>query len=106
MRVVSWDGQNIVDGAHIMPFSEFHNDLFVNGIALCKNHHWAFDHGWFGIDDDYRILIPRDRFTEEAAVESRGMMKFRSESINLPKDFRYLPSKESLDWHRNNWEIA
>lgn len=38
-RVVSWDGQNIVDGAHIMPFSECRDDRFVNGLALCKNHH-------------------------------------------------------------------
>jgi putative restriction endonuclease len=106
VRVVSWDGQNIVDGAHIMPFSEFHNDLFVNGIALCKNHHWAFDRGWFGIDDDYRIVIPRERFTEEAAVESRVMMTFHNEDIKLPQDSRYLPSKESLRWHRINWDIS
>jgi putative restriction endonuclease len=106
MRVVSWDGQNIVDGAHIMPFSEFHDDRFVNGIALCKNHHWAFDRGWFGIDDDYRIVIPRDRFTEAAAIDSREMMAFHNESISLPQDSRYLPSKESLYWHRADWKIA
>lgn len=106
MRVVSWDGQNIVDGAHIMPFSEFHNDLFVNGIALCKNHHWAFDRGWFGIDDDYRIVIPRDRFTEEAAVESRVMLEFQGEEMHSPSENRHTPSLEALKWHRNKWRIA
>jgi putative restriction endonuclease len=39
--------------------------------ALWKNHHWAFDHGWFGAGDDYRIVIPQGRFMEEPAVESR-----------------------------------
>lgn len=24
-----------------MPFLEFHNDLLVSGLALCKKHHWA-----------------------------------------------------------------
>jgi putative restriction endonuclease len=64
---------NMLDGAHIQPFAEFRGDRFVNGLALCKNHHWAFDHGWFGVDDDYRVLIPQERFTEEQAVESRGV---------------------------------
>ncbi|MEO1296728.1 MAG: HNH endonuclease [Cyanobacteria bacterium J06636_16] len=105
MRVVSWDGQIIVDGAHIMPFSEFHNDLFVNGIALCKNHHWAFDRGWFGIDDDYRIVIPRDRFTEEAAMESREMVAFRGEAIGLPKKQEFMPSLKGLQWHTEKWKI-
>lgn len=106
MRVVSWDGQNIVGGAHIMPFSEFHNDLFVNGIALCKNHHWAFDRGWFGIDDEYRIMIPRDRFTEEPALESREMMSFSGEVIGLPRERKFLPSLEDLRWHQEKWMIC
>jgi putative restriction endonuclease len=105
MRVVSWDGQNIVDGAHIMPFSEFHNDLFVNGIALCKNHHWAFDRGWFGIDDDYQILTSEERFTEEPAVHSEGMIAFNGERIKLPINEEYLPSTESLRWHRERWQL-
>jgi putative restriction endonuclease len=106
MRVVSWDGQNIVDGAHIMPFSEFHNDLFVNGIALCKNHHWAFDRGWFGISSDYRIIIAKDKFTEETAKESRGMIDFGEESIELPAEEKFRPSLDALDWHRERWGIA
>ena len=46
------------------------------------------DYVWFGVDDDYRIVIPWDRFKipwdrfkEEAAVESRGMMAFKGEQI-------------------------
>lgn len=106
MRVVSWDGQNAVDGAHIQPFSEFHSDLFVNGLALCKNHHWAFDHGWFGVDDDYQIVIPQERFVEEAAVESREMMAFRGEAIGLPREREFSPSLEGLMWHRERWGIV
>ncbi|HIK45407.1 MAG TPA: HNH endonuclease [Leptolyngbyaceae cyanobacterium M65_K2018_010] len=105
LRVVSWDGVNMVDGAHIQPFSEFRDDRFVNGLALCKNHHWAFDRGWFGVDDDYRIMIPWDRFIEEAAVESRGMMGFKGERIELPREESFMPSLEGLRWHRERWGI-
>lgn len=105
LRIISADGQDIVDGAHIKPFSEFRDDRFVNGLALCKNHHWAFDHGWFGVDDDYRILIPWERFTEESAVESREMMAFRGEAIGLPRQQEFMPSLEELKWHRERWKI-
>jgi len=57
LRIISQDSQNIVDGAHIKPFSEFRDDRFDNGISLCKNHHWAFDRGWFSIGDDYRVIV-------------------------------------------------
>lgn len=39
LRIISLDSQNIVDGAHIKPFSELRDDRFDNGLALCKNHH-------------------------------------------------------------------
>lgn len=33
----------IIDAAHLVPFSEGHNDHPTNGLALCKNQHWAMD---------------------------------------------------------------
>ncbi|MBE9159866.1 HNH endonuclease [Nodosilinea sp. LEGE 06152] len=105
LRIISADGQDIVDGAHIKPFAEFRDDRFVNGLALCKNHHWAFDHGWFGVDDDYRIVIPQERFMEEPAVESREMLAFRGEVIRLPRQREYRPSLEGLGWHRKRWKV-
>jgi predicted restriction endonuclease len=80
-------------------------DVSLNGLALCKNHHWAFDHGWFGVDDDYRIVIPQERFMEEAAVESREMVAFRGEAIGLPREREFRPSLEGLRWHRERWGI-
>jgi putative restriction endonuclease len=51
LKIVSRDSQNIGDGAQIKPFAEFRDDRFDNGLALCKNYHWAFDRGWFSIND-------------------------------------------------------
>lgn len=87
-----------------MPFPAFYNDLFVNGIALRKNNHWAFDHGWFGVDDDYRILVPQGQFTKESAVDSRESMVFREEGIGLPRQQAFMPSLEGLQWHRERME--
>lgn len=83
------DGVNMVDEEHIQAFAEFWGDRFVNWLALCKNHHWAFDRGWFGVDDDYFIVTPWDRFMEKATVESREAVVFRGKSIGLPKERVY-----------------
>jgi putative restriction endonuclease len=106
LRIVSLDSQNIVDGAHIQPFSTFRDDRFDNGLALCKNHHWAFDRGWFSVSDDYRILIPHDRFTEEPPQDTRPMQDFDQEPIFLPTQEAHYPRLEALNWHRERWGIA
>lgn len=106
LRIISSDSQNIVDGAHIKPFSEFRDDRFDNGLALCKNHHWAFDRGWFGISENYRIIIPPDRFTEESPQNTRPMGEFNGEQIILPTQAAHYPRLESLHWHRQRWNIA
>ena len=106
LKIVSQDNQNIVDGAHIKPFAEFHDDLFDNGIALCKNHHWAFDRGWFGINDDYKIMVLNDRFLEETPKGMRSLQDFDGEMILLPNQETYKPRIDSLQWHRSFWKIA
>jgi putative restriction endonuclease len=52
--------QNLLDGAHIKPFSMFFDSKIDNGMALCKNHHWAFDLGWFSVDENYKIIVAKD----------------------------------------------
>lgn len=106
LKIVSQSSQNIVDGAHIKPFSEFRDDRFDNGLALCKNHHWAFDRGWFGIDDNYRIVVPHDRFYEAAPKGMRSMRDFDGEKILLPNNEIYNPRIDALQWHLNFWKIA
>ena len=105
VRVVGQNNLNLVDGALIKPFSTFRNNMFVNGLSLCKNHHWAFDKGWFGVDGNYKISIPEGRFTEEKAINSRGMKDLHRESIALPNNADYYPDKESLKWHMEYWKI-
>ena len=97
---------NIVDGSHILPFAEFRDDRFDNGISLCKNHHWAFDRGWFSIDDNYRIIIAKERLHEEPSEHTRQMQDFHGEQILLPTKAEYEPRLAALEWHRKHWGIA
>ena len=106
LKIISQDNQNIVDGAHIKPFSEFRDDQFDNGVALCKNHHWAFDHGWFSINDDYQIIVPKSRIYEETPTDTKAMSDFHGEQLLMPIQTAYQPRIEALQWHRQYWRIA
>ncbi|RZM79144.1 HNH endonuclease [Leptolyngbya iicbica] len=106
LRIISLDETNIVDGAHIKPFSKFKDDTYSNGISLCKNHHWAFDHGWFGIDENYRILIRQNWLTESASQGTKLMREYHGEGIILPHEDEFLPDLGALEWHRQHWKIA
>lgn len=106
LKIISQDNQNIVDGAHIKPFAEFRDDRFNNGISLCKNHHWAFDHGWFSIDDDYRIIVPEERFYEETPIDTKSIKDFHGEQILMPIQIEHQPRIDALQWHRSYWKIA
>ena len=100
LQVIDALGQNIVDGAHIKPFSLFYDERLDNGISLCKNHHWAFDHGWFTIDDDYTLLISES--LREDSLHATPMKEFNGERIWLPSNQQHYPRTEALRWHREN----
>lgn len=106
LRIVSDKNHNIVDGSHILPFAEFRDDFFDNGISLCKNHHWAFDRGWFSIDNTYRIIVASERLHEEASGNTRPIKDFHGEQILLPTQAKYNPRLSALEWHRKHWKIA
>ncbi len=58
------------------------------------------------MDDDYRIVILWQRFKDEAAVGSRGMMQFQGERLESPREERFMPSLEGLRWHRERRSIG
>lgn len=89
------EGNSLIDAAHIMPFSQFHNDDPRNGIALCKNHHWGFDAGWFALSNEYKVLV------SPHLQESSGYLK-QGGFIRLPEETQYAPAQETLEWHRLN----
>ncbi|WP_211293094.1 HNH endonuclease [Brunnivagina elsteri] len=100
LQILDTDGKNIVDGSHIKPFSKFYDDRIDNGLSLCKNHHWAFDRGWFTIADDYTIIVS-DRI-REVSPNAKPMREFIGDRITLPAQQQYYPRLDALAWHREN----
>lgn len=85
----------IVDGAHILPFAEFHSDHPRNGLSLCKNHHWGFDSGWFGITENYKVSVS-PQLTNASGYITHGT------EILLPENALYHPEPAALQWHQDN----
>ena len=84
------------EAAHIVPKSEAGVDDVRNGLALCKQHHWAFDRGMFGIDASYNIIVP-DKVARVA--ENKSLLRFRNQPIGTPN---IEPHPSALEWHRNH----
>jgi putative restriction endonuclease len=100
-RLVTVDSGSIVDAAHIHQFADSRNNHPRNGIALCKNAHWMFDEGLWSLDDEYRVLINRERF-DEAGVYELLLSSKANTPVFLPVDPNYWPDKSHLAWHRKH----
>lgn len=90
------NGLVIIDAAHLIPFSESQDDDPRNGIALCKNHHWAMD--------KFLIVPGTDRLwhvspeLDDRIEGCKEIISLNKRKILLPHDQKYYPKKESLNW--------
>jgi putative restriction endonuclease len=86
-----------VDAAHLIPFSDSRNDHPTNGLALCKNHHWALDQRLIAPDPSGSWTVSR----HIDARRSRGEEELRSLSgkpLLTPKDEAFRPAREGIEW--------
>ncbi len=90
------NGLVIIDAAHLIPFSESRDDDPRNGIALCKNHHWAMDKFLIvpGTDKLWHVSPELDDRIEGC----KEIISLNKRKILLPQDEKYYPKAESLDW--------
>jgi putative restriction endonuclease len=100
-RMTTLAMESIVDAAHIHQFHNSRNNDPRNGMALSKNAHWQFDRGLWSVNDDYRVLVNREKFREEGMAGQR-LTDFEGRRISLPDDPRYWPEQDSLKWHRQH----
>jgi putative restriction endonuclease len=98
-RMTTLEMESIVDAAHIHEFRDSRNNEPCNGIALTKNAHWQFDRGLWSLNDDYRVLVNREKFIEDGAPGQR-LADFEGRRIFLPSDPKYWPDHTYLNWHR------
>lgn len=91
----------IIDAAHIHQFADSLNNDPQNGMALSKNAHWLFDSGLWSIDNDYRILVATEEFTE-SSPNQRSLLDFAGERLRLPRNEKLWPDQRHLRWHRKH----
>jgi len=97
IRLAAGNDVSFIDAAHLVPFSESANDHPTNGLALCKNHHWAMDRNLIAPCPDHHwkvsaILDPRRSNGEMELLELAG------KSLLLPKDEAFHPHVDGLEW--------
>lgn len=94
-------GSSIVDAAHIHQFADSRNNDPKNGLALSKNAHWLFDHGFWTISDDYTVSVAISHFTEQSP-DQKALCDYHGQKIRLPKNSALWPNPIHLAWHRKN----
>jgi len=98
-RMVTLTSESIVDACHIHSFRDSRNNDPRNGLALSKNAHWQFDRGLWSLDNDYRVVINKEKFMEDG-VPGQRLADFEGRRIFLPSDPKYWPERDYIDWHR------
>jgi len=94
-----------VEAAHIVPHSSKGKDDVLNGLALCHFHHWAFDAGWFALEDDYNIIVSQKVNSLPSDYGKMGdyeCVRINSAKIILPQNKEIYPHQNSIQWHREN----
>lgn len=87
----------MVDACHIIPFSISQDDTIQNGISLSPNIHRAFDRGLLTINQDYIVRVSPSIKMDSSVND---FLQLDGKSIALPKDPKYYPSQEAIEWHR------
>ena len=87
------------DAAHIVPRSQMGADDARNGIALCKQHHWAFDKGLFGVTDDRNIIVPE---AVSSIAQNLRLKQLDGHAIREAADPRFSVHPDAFRWHRDH----
>lgn len=99
-RLTTLDMESIVDAAHIHAFVDSRNNDSRNGLALSKNAHWQFDRGLWSLDDNFRVIVNKEKFIEDGKPGQR-LRDLDGQRIFLPDESKYWPDCKYLEWHRH-----
>jgi hypothetical protein len=101
---LSWE----VEAAHIVPNRSMGRDDIWNGLALCHLHHWAFDVGWFTLQDDYAIQVSKQvnsLLPDYGKLGNYNIIRAlldKNNKILLPSRRENYPHENAIHWHREN----
>lgn len=85
-----------LEAAHIKPRA--HNGLYLpcNGIAMSRDMHFAFDKGFFTIDENYKIVIHPDVLRTDSYINM-----YNGHELHLPQVDYFKPNQNYLQYHRD-----
>lgn len=86
----------MVDAAHLIPWNLNQDDDPRNGMALCKNHHWAMDR-WL-IAPAPEINWKVSSLLDDRIEGQRDLLDLQNRSILLPRESRFYPRGDALTW--------
>ena len=84
-----------LEAAHIKPRS--HGGLYLpsNGLALCRDLHWAFDKGFFTLNDNLQVQV-------HPAITSDYLRAYDGRTIRVPQNPFFAPNLDNIHYHRNS----
>lgn len=91
---------SLLDAAHIVPDNDERGVAsVVNGLAMCKIHHAAFDRYFLGIRPDYVVEIRHDLLEEvDGPMLKHGLQELHGNSLmTVPKSPRQRPERDLLE---------
>jgi putative restriction endonuclease len=88
---------SFIDAAHLVPFSVAPNDHPTNGLALCKNHHWAMDRDIIAPGPDLHWHVTK-RLDPRRSNGEKELHDLAGKSLLLPKDPAFHPDEKGLVW--------
>lgn len=93
-QAIEYKDKTNIQSCHIKPKSMKGQYLPSNGIALCRDMHYAFDNGFIAIDDDYKVIVAKE------VKDSDLYKKYNGKKLFIPKEEFYKPDKTFLKFHR------
>lgn len=91
--VIRYESYMNLEAAHIKPKS--HGGLYLpnNGLALNRDLHWAFDKGFFTLNDNLEVQVhPR--------TTSDYLQSLNGKQIRVPSNPFFVPDMECVRYHR------
>lgn len=95
IKLINGGGRAEVQAAHIRPVAAQGPDSTRNGIALSGTFHWMFDRGLISVDDDFGILMAKDRIPD-----SVGKLVNANGQLLVPGRPDLRPHPQFLRYHR------
>jgi putative restriction endonuclease len=97
IRLPGSDDLTFVDAAHLIPFTSSFNDHPSNGIALCKNHHWAMDRFLIAPTPDFSWMVSPHLEARRSDGE-KSLIALKGKRVLPPSEPAFAPALESLQW--------